>query len=124
MEIIDLIRLILGCFFIIIGLIFFFVEIFAVYRLKYTLNRMHFAGSGDTMALACTVLGAVLINGFNFTSAKLVLVLVLFWFTSPVSSHLIARMVANTDETLEEHVKIYGEEESKEFLNPTDEDKK
>ncbi|MCR5279826.1 MAG: monovalent cation/H(+) antiporter subunit G [Lachnospiraceae bacterium] len=106
METINLIRFILGTLFITLGIFFFLVEILGVFKYKYTLDRMHFAGCGDTLALACTILGAVIINGVNFTSFKLILVLVFFWFTSPVSSHLIARLVVATDERLEENCGI------------------
>ena len=92
METLNLIRLIAGCLFITLGIIGFLVEVLGVYRLHYTLDRMHFAGSGDTLAFAEIILGAVIINGINFTSAKLVLVLIFFWFASPVSSHLISRL--------------------------------
>lgn len=116
METLNLIRFILGSAFIVIGILVFIIEIIGVFKLHYTLNRMHFAGAGDTMALAFTLLGAVLINGFDYASFKLVLVIVFFWFASPVSSHLIARLMFQTDENLEEHVKICDEDESKKFI--------
>lgn len=116
MEALYLIRLVLGCFFIGLGVLLFALEILGVFRLKYILDRMHFAGSGDTFAFACVIIGAIIINGINFTSAKLLLVLVFFWFASPVSSHLISRMVTSTDEDLEEHVKTLDEEESKSLI--------
>lgn len=111
METLNLIRFIAGVVFISLGIIFFVIEILGVFRLKYTLDRMHFAGCGDTLALACVVLGAVIINGVNFTSLKLLLVLVFFWFASPVSSHLIARLVTATDERLEENCVIQEKEQ-------------
>ena len=101
-----LFRFILGVALITLGIIFFFIEIFGVFKLKYTLDRMHFAGSGDTLALACVIIGAMVINGFNFTSLKLFLVLLFFWITSPVSSHLISRLVRATDERLEENCEV------------------
>lgn len=116
METVNVIRLVLGCALISLGVLLFALEILGVYRLKYILDRMHFAGSGDTFAFACIIIGAVIINGFDFTSAKLLLVLVFFWFASPVASHLISRMVKATDEELEEHVKTLDEEESKSLI--------
>ncbi len=110
METLNLIRFIAGTVLISLGILIFLVEIFGVFKFKYTLDRMHFAGCGDTLALACTILGAVVINGVNFTSFKLILVLVFFWFASPVSSHLIARLVAATDERLEENCSIQDKE--------------
>ncbi len=116
METINLICMILGCVFIFFGLILFSFEVYGVFKLKYTLDRMHLSGAGDTMGLLLTIIGAMLINGWNFSNGKLLLILVFFWFASPVSSHLISRLVVNTDEDLKNHVTIYSEEESKEIL--------
>ena len=116
METINLIRFILGVLFISLGLIVFILEIFGVYRFKYILNRMHFAGTGDTMGLLSTIIGVVIINGADWGSVKFILVLVFFWFASPVSSHLISRLITETDEKLEEHVKVLDIEESKKIF--------
>ena len=113
METINLIRFILGTCFIGIGTLVFITEIIGVFKYKFTLDRMHFAGMGDTMGLLFVTVGAVLINGYNFTSLKLILVLVFLWFTSPVSSHQVTRLVIDTDERLKEHCNVLNEEESK-----------
>ncbi len=110
METLNLIRFIAGTVLISIGILIFLVEIFGVFKLKYTLDRMHFAGCGDTLAFASIVLGAVIINGVSFTSLKLLLVLLFFWFASPVSSHMIARLVMATDERLEENCELPDKE--------------
>ena len=120
METVNLIRLIIGCLFITLGIGGFLVEVLGVYRLKYVLDRMHFAGSGDTLAFAEIILGAVIINGFDFTSAKLVLVLIFFWFASPVSSHLISRLINYTEENKEEHFHVCSEEESRQLIDKND----
>jgi len=117
MEMLNLIRLIAGLVFIGTGTLVFVLEIIGVFKFRYVLNRMHFAGTGDTMGLALTIIGTVIINGLNFGSLKLALVLILFWFASPVSSHLISRLVLETDEKLDEHVKVCDEEESKKYLS-------
>ncbi len=116
METLNLIRIIAGFSFISLGVLLFAVEILGVNRLKYVLDRMHFAGSGDTFALACVIIGAIIINGLDFTSAKLFLVLVFFWFASPVSSHLISRLITSTDENLQEYVEVCDEEKSKSLI--------
>lgn len=121
MEMLNLIRLIAGITFISGGTLIFVLEIIGVFKFKYVLNRMHFAGTGDTMGLALTIIGTVIINGCNFGSLKLALVLVLFWFASPVSSHLISRLVLETDEHIDEHVKVCDGEGSKRYLNGEDE---
>ena len=116
METINLIRFIVGCIFILLGVFTFIVENLGVNRLKYILNRMHFAGAGDTCGLGFTIIGVVFINGLDFASLKLLLVVVFLWFSSPVSSHLISRLIRDTDENLKEHVKILDEEESKKYI--------
>lgn len=121
METINLIRLIIGCSFIGLGTLLFAFEIFSVFRLKYVLDRMHFAGSGDTFAFALVIIGSIVINGFDFTGAKLILVLIFFWFASPVASHLISRLVSYTDENLEEHLELCDEKESRKYIDRKDE---
>ena len=116
METLNLIRLIAGCLFITLGIIGFLVEVLGVYRLGYTLDRMHFAGSGDTLAFAEIILGAVIINGINFSSVKLILVLLFFWFASPVSSHLIARLINYTEEDKESHFHVCDDDESRKLI--------
>jgi multicomponent Na+:H+ antiporter subunit G len=45
-------------------------------------------------------------SGFNFTSLKLLCVLVFLWFSSPTSSHLIARLEVTTDEEPQKHYRV------------------
>lgn len=117
METLNMIRLIIGILAISLGTIVFCLELFGVYKFHFILNRMHFAGTGDTMGLACVMIGAAIVNGLDWGSLKFLLVLVFFWFASPVSSHLIARLVLDTTEDLDKHVKVLDEEESKKYLN-------
>lgn len=86
------IRFIAGAIFILLGLAVFFIEIFGVYRFKYVLNRMHAAAMGDTLGLASSIIGLIILNGINFTSLKLLCVIVFLWLASPVASHLIAQL--------------------------------
>ena len=54
----DWIRLILGCIFLIIGLVIFFTELFGVFHFHYVLNRMHAAAMGDTLGIASCLIGS------------------------------------------------------------------
>lgn len=94
-----------GAIFLLMGLAIFVLEIIGVFRFKYVLNRMHAAAMGDTFGIGCSLIGLILMNGFNFTSLKLFLVIVFLWFSSPVSSHLIARLEVATDEEPDRHYK-------------------
>ncbi len=91
-------RYILGLIFLVLGLIFFFIEIVSVFKLDYVLNRMHAAAIGDTLGISLSMIGLIIISGFNFTSCKFVLVLLFLWFSSPVSSHLISKLEVETKE--------------------------
>ena len=112
MGIFDWIRLILGCSFIICGLVIFFTEIFGVFHFQYVLNRMHATAMGDTLGIASCMLGLVIFSGFNMTSVKLLLIVVFLWFASPVSSHVLARLEVATNENLESHCKVYTDLET------------
>lgn len=98
MNILLWIRFILGTFLLICGMLLFVVEIISVFKLDYVLNRMHAAATGDTFGIGLSIVGLVILNGWNFTSLKLLLVLVFLWFSSPVSSHLIAKLEVITHE--------------------------
>ena len=115
MEVIEWIRFILGALFMICGLIIFLVEMIGVFRFRYVLNRMHAAALGDTLGIACSLVGLMIISGFTFTSFKLFCVIAFLWFSSPTSSHLIARLEVSTDEARKEHYRFItlGELEKK-----------
>ncbi len=111
MEVLNWIRFILGTGLIILGVCLFITEMIGIFKFKYVLNRMHVAGMGDTMGLSLSLLGAILISGWNFTSLKMGLVIAFLWLASPVASHLIARLEVTTNEELEEYCKLPEEEE-------------
>lgn len=103
MEVIEWIRFIAGSLFLVMGLAIFVIEIIGVFRFRYVLNRMHAAAMGDTLGIGCCLLGLIIISGLNFTSLKFFLVIAILWLTSPVSSHLIARLEVTTNEDKEKH---------------------
>ena len=88
------------------GLVTFAIEIIGVFRFRYVLNRMHAAAMGDTLGIGLALLGVIVMNGFNFTSLKLFLVIVFLWYSSPVSSHLIARLEVTTNEEEGKHYRV------------------
>ncbi len=94
----ELIRFILGALFLFCGMVLFVIEIISVFKLGYVLDRMHAAATGDTLGLGLSLIGLMFLSGFNFTTLKLALILVFLWFSSPVSSHLIARLEVFTHE--------------------------
>ena len=92
------VRFVLAIILLIISTCLFVIEVAGVFKMKYVLNRMHNAAIGDALALGTAFLGLILLNGWNFTTLKLILVPCFLFFTSPVGSHLIARMETQTDE--------------------------
>ena len=106
MTVLEWVQNIIGGALLLSGLSIFVLEIVGVYRFKYVLNRMHAAAMGDTLGIGFALLGVIVINGWNFTSLKLFLVIIFLWFSSPVSSHLISRLEVTTDEEREKHYRI------------------
>lgn len=74
------------------GAVFSITGVFGTFRMNYVLNRMHSAAVIDTCALLFASIGLIILNGFNFVSLKLVLVVIFLWMSSPVSSHLISSL--------------------------------
>lgn len=116
MAIVEWIRFLAGALLVTIGIAIFILEIIGVFRFRYVLNRMHAAAMGDTLGIGSTILGLILLNGWNLTSAKLFLVIVFLWFSSPVSSHLIARLEVATDEEPDRHYRKVSLDSSGEMI--------
>jgi multicomponent Na+:H+ antiporter subunit G len=118
MAVIEWIRFLAGAVFLLMGLGIFAIEMIGVFRFRYVLNRMHAAAMGDTLGIGFSLVGLMLMSGWNFTTLKLLLVVVFLWFSSPVSSHLIARLEVTTNEDEEKQYRILTlkelEEEKKE----------
>lgn len=102
------IRFIAGTALIICGIIVFGIELFGVFKFGYVLNRMHAAAMGDTFGIALSMLGLVILYGLNFTSLKMMLVVMFLWFASPVASHMLARFEVATNEELDRMCDIGG----------------
>lgn len=103
MESMEWIKFFVGAVFLVCGLAVFLFEMIGVFRFKYVMNRMHAAAMGDTLGIGFSLLGLIIMNGLNFTSLKMACVIVFLWFSSPASSHLIARLEITTDKEPEKH---------------------
>ena len=112
MGVFDWIRLIAGSAFLACGLVIFFTEVFGAFHFHYVLNRMHVAAMGDTLGIASCLTGLIIFSGINFTSMKLLLIIVFLWLASPVSSHVLARLEVATNENLESYCEVYTDIES------------
>ena len=99
------VREIIAAICIIIGLLVFLCGTYGVFRLKYVLNKMHAAALGDTMGLLMIVLGLIILSSNVFVIAKFVLVILFFWLTSPIATHMLAKVEVLTNENAEERMK-------------------
>lgn len=106
MAVIEWIRFLAGAAMLLAGLAIFAIEMFGVFRFKYVMNRMHAAAMGDTLGIGFSLAGLILMSGWSFTSLKLFFVIIFLWFSSPASSHLIARLEVTTDEEKEKHYRV------------------
>lgn len=111
MAVIEWIRFFAGAALLLFGLGIFAIEMIGVFRFRYVLNRMHAAAMGDTLGIGFSLVGLMLMSGWNFTTLKLLLVIVFLWFSSPVSSHLIARLEVTTNEDKEKHYRTISLQE-------------
>ena len=107
----EMLRMILGTVFMSIGLIIFIIEVFGIFKFKYVLNRMQVAAMGDTLGLSASLLGLAIISGLNFTTLKLAILIVFFWITSPICSHMLANMEVVINDKLADNVELATLEE-------------
>lgn len=99
-------QLIFGGAFIVIGIMTLCLAVFGVYRFHYVLNRMHAAAMGDSLGILFIILGLMILSGWQAGTLKLALIIVFFWLAGPVSSHMIGKMEALTNENLKEECEV------------------
>jgi len=87
-----------------IGLFVFVTGTFGIYKFRFVLNRMHSAAILDTMGLFFVIVSLAVARGLDLTTVKMFLVVVFLWLTSPLSSHLIAKMEYFTDKNLDSEI--------------------
>ncbi len=98
------VREIVAAICIIAGLIIFILSLLGIYRLKYVLNRMHAAALGDTLGLFLITLGLLIIGKDIFHMLKYVLIILFFWLSSPIATHMIAKVELLTNKDCEERL--------------------
>ncbi len=87
-DILSFILLIIGSIFVLAGTI-------GVIRLPDLYTRLHAASIVDTLGCMALIAGMVLQAGFSIVTIKLLLVLALIFFTSPVATHALAKAAAH-----------------------------
>ena len=102
----ETIRFLLGTAFLFCGLAIFVIEIFGNYRFGYVLNRMQAASIGDSFGIVLCLVGMMFYFGWTMACLKLLFVEIFLWCSSPVSSHLVAKLEAETNEHLDRECRI------------------
>lgn len=106
METLEWIKIIIGSLFLLCGIVIFFTELFGVFHFKYVLNRMHAAAMGDTLGITSCLIGLMIFSGINYTTLKIMLIIIFLWLASPVSSHVLSRLETATNENLADHCEL------------------
>ncbi len=83
--------IIVGCFFVLVGAV-------GIVRLPDVFARMHGAGMIDTGGAGLILIGLMFQGGFTFVTAKLFLLIVFVLYTSPGTTHALARAALNGGE--------------------------
>jgi multicomponent Na+:H+ antiporter subunit G len=73
------------------GLFFILVGTLGVLRMPDVFTRIHAAGMTDTMGAGFLILGICLQTGLSLVTLRFMLVFAFLLFTSPISSHALAR---------------------------------
>ena len=73
------------------GGFFFLVGAIGLNRMPDVFTRMHAISVGDTLGAGLLVAGMVLQAGPTLVTVKLLLILLVIWFTGPVATHALAR---------------------------------
>ena len=82
------------------------IAVFGTYKFKFVLNRMHAAAICDTFVVLLGMLGVCIFYGFSMPTLKVILIVVILWFSSPVASHVIARLEVTTNKKLKEECEM------------------
>jgi multicomponent Na+:H+ antiporter subunit G len=82
-----------GAFFVVVGCI-------GLVRMPDLYTRMHAASVTDTLGTVLVIAGLALASGFNLVSAKLVLLGLLIFLTSPTATHALAQAALARDPRL------------------------
>ena len=95
---------------VITGLFAYLCAVIGVNRFSFILNSLHCAGIGDTLGLMSIIFGCIVYVFDIMAAMKMLLVLILMWFTCPLSAHLLSEITLKTASGEVEH-NIEGRED-------------
>lgn len=85
------IQSILTVLFVITGIVFILVGSIGILRLPDFFTRTHAVSKSDTLGIIFVIGGLVIFEGFNLSSAKLVLIILFIALANPIGSHALAK---------------------------------
>ncbi len=88
------------------GLVTLISSIVGLFKLDFSMNRIHAAAMADTLSLLLFLLGVFIAVGFTAVAWKLLLILIIQWLTAPLSSHMLAEFEYLTDEDLRDYLDL------------------
>jgi multicomponent Na+:H+ antiporter subunit G len=91
----DLALDILSWIFLVAGSVFALIGAVGIIRLPDVFSRMHGAGIIDTAGASLILIGLAFQAGLTLVTVKLLLIIVFLMFTSPTSTHALARAALN-----------------------------
>ena len=101
------IRFIITAVLVLAGLVFCGIGVYGMFKFKYAANRMHAAAVVDTMGISLCMIGFAVSAPDLFSGLKIALVVVFWWLSSPVASHLLCRLEITTDEQRDEYMNVH-----------------
>lgn len=85
-----MIQLLVGRGAILLGLLFIATGIYSILAYREFYSRVVITAKVDTVGLISILLGVMVLEGFSFFSAKILIILVFEMLTAPMSTHAIA----------------------------------
>ena len=101
------IRFIITAVLVLMGLVFCGIGVYGMFKFKYAANRMHAAAVVDTMGISLCMIGFAVSAPDLFSGLKIALVVVFWWLSSPVASHLLCRLEMTTNEQRDEYMNVH-----------------
>ena len=89
-----------------LGLAALFTTTVGIFRFKYVLNRIHVAAKCDTAGMMLCLGSLIVMNGFNMTSLRLLMLIIFVWIANPVAGHLIAYLEVATNPRIDEEFEV------------------
>ena len=91
----DMVADILSWICLIAGSVFCLIGAVGMIRLPDVFARMHGAGIIDTLGAGLLLIGMMFQGGFTLVTVKLIMIVVFILFTSPTTTHALARAALN-----------------------------